>query len=155
MNSVSKPLNEKQYKILGRMVVKKHPEIAATLLGTLDHQALEEDISKITSYYDQFCELQGIQRNEYFGAVYKTSKVDIFRLFIASMIHLYYPEIYFQPIEEINMKKEGFVTALAKSIGQHTSHVSNRIREVIMWEQEYDDFKEKVETVVGKLKNAA
>jgi hypothetical protein len=155
MNSVSKPLNEKQYKILGRMVVKKHPDIAATLLSTLDHQATEEDISKITLYYDQFCDLQGISRNEYFGAVYKTSKVDIFRLFIASMIHLYYPEIYFQPIEEINMKKEGFVTALAKSLGQPISNTSSRIREVIMWEQEYDDFKEKVETVVGKLKNAA
>jgi hypothetical protein len=148
-------LNEKQYKILGRMVAKKHPDIAAQLLSTLNHTATETDIQKITLYYDQFCELQGIERNEYFGAVYKTSKVDIFRLFIASMIHLYYPEIYFQPIEEINMKKEGFVTALANSIGQPTSNVSNRIREVIQWENQYDDFKNKVFDMVEKLKNVA
>lgn len=150
-----KPLNEKQYKIIGRLVCKKHPEIAEELLSTLNHTPLEEDISKLEFYFNQFCILHGTSKQDYFGAVYKTSKVDLLRIFIASMVHLYYPEIYFQPIEELNLKKNGFVTALANSIGQAVSNTSNRIREVIIWEKEYDDFKEKVEAVVFQLKNAA
>jgi hypothetical protein len=148
-------LNEKQYKILGRLVVKKHPDIAASLLLSLSHIPSQVDISKINAYFDRFCCLQGIEKQTYFGPVYKTSKVDMFRLFIASMVHLYYPEIYFQPIEELNLKKNGFVTAIATATGQQTSNVSSRIREVVLWEKEYDDFKEKVVTIVEKLKNVA
>jgi hypothetical protein len=152
---LSEALNEKQYKILGRLLVKKHPDVAQSLLATLNHTASEDDITKIDLYFIRFCTLQGIAKESYYGAVYKTSKVDVFRLFIASMVHLYFPEVYFQPIEELNLKKNGFVTAIAVATGQHTANVSSRIREVVLWEKEYDDFREKVVTMVEKLKNVA
>jgi len=148
-------INEKQYKILGRLVVKKYPDIAQTLLATLNHEPSESNISKIEGFFLSFCKLQGINKETYFGPVYKTSKVDVFRLFTAAMIHLYYPEIYFQPIEELNLKKNGFVTALARATGQHAPNVSSRIREVVAWEREYDDFREKVLCMVERLKNIA
>ncbi len=95
----------------------------------------------------------GIEKEAYSGALYKSSKVDVRRLFVAAMVHLYQPQIYHQP--EISLGKNGFVMTLAGVLKQHEANVSAMIREVISWEREYDDFKEKVTNVVAKLKEAA
>lgn len=149
-------LSSWHYKVIGQEIWQKYPARATgILLPYIKNQPRETNLSKLTGYFDSFCDINNLNKEEYYGPIYKTKKVDMLRIFIASMIHLYYPEIYFQPIEELNLKKKGFVTALAESMGKPVSNVSNMIRDAIVWENRYDDFKEKVEFIVDQLKNAA
>lgn len=137
------------------MLVKKNPDLASEYLSTYkNYEPLEEDYKKIRLFFSSFCQFNGINENEYLGPLYKTSKVDMRRLFIAAMTHLYYPQVYFQPIDEINLSKKGFVSSLSKTLIQHEANISVMIREVIAWEKDYDDFREKVQLTVEKLKAA-
>lgn len=149
--------NDLHYKMIGRLLTHKRPHLAQSLIYPyLKAVPYDTDFKKIDSYYlDLFCKEKGIEKSEITGALFKSSKVDVRRLFIASMAHIYYPHIYHQHTHEINLSKKGFVTYLAKALKQQESNVSVVIREVVTWEKEYDDFKEKVVDIVEKLKNVA
>jgi len=143
-------LSPKLYKILGRLVVKRHPDLAETLIATLiTDKPLQSDIRKIQVYFLCFCNLPGVEA--FFGPSRKTENVDACRLFIAAMLRLYYPELYKQPIEELNLRKTGFVSTIAETTGLKVSNVSYRIRQVVSWEHQYDDFRERVDQTVKEL----
>jgi hypothetical protein len=143
-------LSPKQYKILGRLVVKRHPDLAETLIQQLaQDKPLQHDIQKIQVYFTCFCNLPGIEA--FFGPSRKMENVDACRLFIATMIRLYYPELHHQPIEELNLRKTGFVSTVAETIGLKVSNVSYRIRQVVRWEHQYDDFRLKVQETLKNL----
>lgn len=149
-------LAEKDYKILGRLLGKKYPDLARELLATYkDHPPLETDHQKIPTFFKIFCFHLSVDEKELLGPLYKTSKVDVRRLFVACMTHLYYPHVYHQPPEEINLSKKGFVSSLSRALQQQEPNISVMIREVIAWEKDYDDFKEKVYSIVEKLKEVA
>jgi hypothetical protein len=147
---------EKDYKILGKLLVKKNPALADEYLSLYKtHSPKEIDNTKISFYFYSFCEVMEITPETYLGPLHKSSKVDIRRLFVACMVHLYQPHVFYQPIDEINLSKKGFVMHLSRTLQQQESNISTMIREVIAWEKDYDDFKEKVHGIIELLTKEA
>lgn len=145
-------ISENQYKILGRLVMNKLPFYAKELLSPyLNNIPQEIDHSKIPGYFTLFCKVMDLKEDEYTGPLQKSSKVDMRRIFIAAMIHLYQPVLYHQKDFFVILRKTGFMLTLAQTLHQFESNISNTIREVILWEREYDDFKEKVNSAIEKL----
>lgn len=140
-------VGEKDFKILGRMVAKKHPDIARALLSTYqDHRPYDCDYSNIEIYFTQYCSM--------FPATSQGHTVDSRRLFIGAMLRIYQPHVYYQPLEEINLGKRGFVTILSEVIGQHKQNTSSYIKQVILWENKnYENMGLKVMAIVEQLKS--
>lgn len=158
--------NDAHLKMLGREVWNKLPQMATEILRPyLTVVPYDTDFKKIESFYlVAFCKDEGIGPEHIRGALFKSSKVDIRRLFIAAMVHIYCPHVYYQHANEINLSKKGFVMWLARAVDQHESNVSILIREVVAWEKstkwqeghevitEYDRFKWRLNSIVEKLK---
>lgn len=146
--------------MMGRELWNKSPNTAKTLIKPyLTAEPFDFNFTKIEDHYlVAFCSLNGIEKKQIQGPQFKSTKVDVRRIFIAAMVHIYCPHVYLQNSKEINISKKGFVMWLSKALCQHESNVSNLIREVVAWEHEkgyYDEFKERVYGTVEKLKNIA
>jgi hypothetical protein len=145
-------ISEKQYKILGRLYVKKHPEEAEEILSAYTNiPATEHEYNRIEKHFTRFCLVNGLKEEQYTGPLYKSDKVEIRRVFVAVMVHLYHPSVFQIPIEDISIPV-GFVKTLSRVTGQKTANVCTMIRDVARWETHYDDFKQKVQ---DQLKNFA
>lgn len=125
------------------MVVK----VAAPFLSIAP---VDSEFEKIIKYFSQYCALNNLDQASYTGALYKTSKVDIIRVFVAAMLHLYYPGVFHCPVKG-KLYPSGFLSALSDCLGQKKSNTSVMIREVIQWEKDYSDFKEKVDLTLQQL----
>lgn len=144
--STSTPLmhGKKHYILLGKLLAKNRPEIAAELLSA--HNIAETDYTKIPAFLHSFCILKGFDPKD-------STKVaiDHRREFLCAMLHLYNPQVFSQPIDGITLKV-GFVRQVSNVILQHESNTSRMIREVLMLERVYDDFRNDVDTSLQYLK---
>ncbi len=143
-------IGEKQYRMLGRLVIKKYPELAKELLASyMQHQPLEMDHTKLKNYFTIFCRTQGVKEEDYRGPLFKSEKVSKRRLFTACMMHLYCPQVY----HDVSLSRTGFVLAMSETLRQKPANVSSTIREVVLWENRYDDFASTVEQSLEKILN--
>lgn len=140
------------YTLLGKILFQKEPELAQRLLSDYypQKQPLDTDISRIQHYFSSYCAFQNIDPLEYTGRLYKSKKVEVRRLFIGAMLHIYNPQVYVQPIDQLILF-HGFVRRLAGVLCQNEGNVSKMIREVITWEKNYQDFSGSVEQIVNEL----
>lgn len=145
----------KYYRAIGKIVSKRYPDLIAPILKTITDigEPKETDHKKIFIYFVKFCHLKGINPEEYRGALYKSSKEDIRRQFVGAIAHLYFPQAYKQPIEEIIRGRNGLFLTLAQVLGKHESGISKMIREAVTWEKEYDEYKEKITLIVKCLQD--
>jgi|GEM_PF-2893529 len=148
--------SRRDFYLIGKVLQRENPEIFQRLRAAyIDVKAippLESDHEQIPLFFSRFCFFLGLVKEDYTGPLSKSSKVDVRRHFIATMLHLYCPHVYYQPVKDIELPKNGFVKALAQTLQQNASNISLMIREVILWEKEYEDFRDKVEEAVEKLK---
>lgn len=149
--------SESELKVLGREVWKKLPMLAQKILKPyLTAVPYDTNFNKIERYYlPAFASLIGINPEYIQGPIFKSTKVDIRKLFMAAMIHIYCPHVYYQHPSEINLSKKGFVMCLSGALKIPESNTSGAIREVVAWEKDYDDFRAKVHLLVEKLKDIA
>lgn len=146
---------KKYYHTLGRLVVAKQPEVAHQLLSEYCLKVVpsETDYSRMPLLWDRFCFAQGIKSGDYVGTQRSSSKVDIRRLFIAAMLHLYQPHAYHHPKDSILLKK-GFQRRLAETLNLDEGWVNRLIRQVIARERVYEEFSMNVQLTVKMISNA-
>lgn len=145
---------KKHYHLLGRLLVSKKPEIAHELLSTYCNNDVEPvltDLDQMERLFICFCHTKGIDPELVANSFRKSLKIEYRKEFIAVMLHLYTPQVYFQPVQNIVLRL-GFVGQVVAVLRQDYGNISKMIREVIIWEREYDEFKEKVSTTVLLLK---
>lgn len=144
--------SKKDHALLGKLLLKNKPDIAQELIKTYlpEQPPKESDFSKIKDLFSRFCKIQNIEPEEHLGPVYKSDKVSMRRLFVATMVHLYNPQVYFQPLDSIVLSN-GFVTAITRVLSQNKGNTSKMIREVIIWEKQYEDFATSVSQTITKL----
>lgn len=142
----------KYYALLGRLLTKAHPEVAKNLIATYvpTEAPKESDYSRIGVYFIAYCKLQGINPADYTGPLYKSSKVELRRLFIAVILHLYTPQSYYQPLDGIILSN-GLVKTLCEVLGCGRSWISETARKVITWEKSYEDFSERVQGALEEI----
>ncbi len=143
-------LSKKKYALLGYLLASKMPSIASSLLTM--HEERENDFSKIPELYHNFCEIKNIDPLLYSGPLHKSEKVEIRKEFIAIILHIYDPQLYNQPIECLDIRP-GLVRHLSDVTTQDKSRVSRMIREVVTMVKVYDDFNERVEELLTKMKD--
>lgn len=127
------------YAQIGRMVLLNKPEVVNELL-LQRQEPREKQLSAIGSYYDRFLDLHpsgNLKEN-----------VERRRLFIAAIFHLYQPEVF--TVKTIKCQ-HGLCKAIADTVGVHKVHVSIILREVVIMEKAYDDFRSKVQNVLEEL----
>jgi hypothetical protein len=142
---------KKTYEALGRTLVLKHPGIADELLPYCQVIG-ETDLGKIPEYYRRFCELQGLNPDDYKGRFYDREKLRIRRVFIGVMLHIYNRHIFHQPSKAPPIMRNGFVARLSDFLNINRGGVSQLIRQVIFDEKTYDEFRISIEQIVLLLK---
>lgn len=126
---------------LGRLLLKKKPEIAQELISEYlpARVPLDADLDKIPDYFQTFCRLQQLDPKEYTGPLYKSSKIDKRRLFVAAIILMYHP------------RTRLVAKYISETIGQDPSNTVKLIQEVEFRYKELEDFKTQVDEIVKTL----
>ena len=136
--------NKKVYALLGQTLMNTMPDLANELLTThCNGNPLDSDLYNIPKYYRTFCAAHNINPGEHSGAVYTREKVDLRKVFVCCILHIYSPQVFVQPTEFI-VVRHGLVRSLSSSINQEQGNVSKMIREVITLQDVYQEFKERV-----------
>jgi hypothetical protein len=149
---VSSTLGKKQYLLLGKLLVMRHPEVADRLLVQIEQDPPEKDLSRIPELYNSFCALVNIDPSTFQGPLHQTHKVDIRRLFVSIILHLYNPQVYHHPNDSIFLR-QGLTIALSTLLKINDGHMSRFIRETIMMEKVYEEYRQKVEQAMNGLTN--
>lgn len=136
-------LDHRQLQILGKLLMIKKPEVAKELIQYIPKQsdAFESDLSKVPHYFKLFCQLQSLEPNEYTGPLYKSSKIDKRRFFIAVILSLYHPQ------------KRLLQKYISETLQQDPSATRRMMLEVEFRYQNLPDFKDQVNAVVDQIKN--
>lgn len=132
----------KAYEIVGELFVKKGPETASKAAHSLmSVKASECDFDKISEFYSRFCSIENITELK------STDK----KLFISCILHLYHPIGFCVPVQYLTIPY-GLAATLANVLGCSQPGISQIVRQVILEESVYDDFREKVKEMVDKIK---
>jgi hypothetical protein len=136
---------KRHYAVLGKLFIQKEPELAQKLIEVyLPHaEPLETDFTRIKELFKTFCAIEGVDYDS-------NLKVDTKRKFIATILHLYAPQVYLCTTDDFLITR-GLATELGKVFRQTKALMSVRIREVLVWEKNYDDFKNAVAEMVSKI----
>ena len=146
-------LGKRQYMLIGKLLVNRHPDIANVLIKEISTDKPEQvDLALLPGYFNSFCELLNLNPSEYKGALKTTSKVDIRRLFISVMLHYYSPGSYHHPPDYITIRF-GFTKAISEAMGIDIGLTSRFIREVISMEKIYEEYRDKVASTKQLLSN--
>lgn len=129
------------YFKLGKILYQTKPEIAIEIMAEYlpARPPLETDLTKIPSYFTSFCNLLNINEKEYTGALYKSSKIDKRRLFVAVIILMYHP------------RTRMVGKYISETIGQDTSATRRMIEQVEFRYKHIEEFRNQVDDVVKKI----
>jgi hypothetical protein len=146
------PLGNKQYLLIGRLLHLTNPEKASELLAPYLEApgTIQIDQKRIREFFLHFCSINNIDPDAHRGKLSKTNKVDLRRLFISAMLHVYCPQIYGQSIKKLKMPK-GMVNSLSRELQVDPPLVSIIIRETIMHEKIYDEYRDRALRITEQL----
>lgn len=137
--------SDRYFKLIGKLLINQSPGMVNRLLSPYFKETpCEQDLSKIKGYYYLFCAINDINED---------ATVQQRRLFIASMIRIYNPQVHDQPTHQISLRHR-LVRCISEALKQKESNVSTMIREVICWERSYEEFAQEVSVMIQKLTNA-
>lgn len=146
----STALGKKEYFLLGKLLTQRHPEMAKALLPQIPPDAREVNFKKMPCFYNSFCNHMNVDPAEYKGPLHTQVKLEVRRLFISTMLHMYVPEVFCHPLDG-PIIPSGFSKSMCIILGMWKGQMSETIREVIIAEKAYDDYKAKVDQALSKL----
>lgn len=131
------------FRQLGKLLTEKEPQIAERLQAEFLPQKtpIETDLTKIPFYFTSFCRVQKLDPGAYTGPLYKTSKIDKRRFFIAVVILLYHP------------RTRLLAKYISETIGQDPGNTNRMIQEVQFRYSHIAEFKVEVDGMVKLLKS--
>lgn len=155
-SSQTLPRDRHAYAWLGRMVMALEPDVAKTILATYyaeDQRPHDTNLSNIEDYFEHFCTLRALDKTNQIGnfLYYEKGRSDERNLFIAAMASLYRPA-YFRTCTAALPIKDHLPSAIARVLHIHRAQVSRKMQQVVFWQQELEDFRIEVETIVTQLK---
>jgi hypothetical protein len=157
MLSATAPFTRKHYAYLGKLFIQKEPEIAHKLISQYlpKIEPTETDYSKIPGYFINYCKVLDIRPQEFIGPVHKSSLVNVRRTFVAVILHIYAPQLFQQPADDLILDRVGLSKSLSNLLQVKKNKISEYIREVVLWEKSYEDFAENVNSIIEKLTNGS
>jgi hypothetical protein len=128
----------KNYSLIGRVLKKTKPEVYTEIVDMLT-PGEEIDVQKIYRFYAKYDMLD-----------HEGEARERCRVFIGVMIKLYYPFMLERVVTAVG---HSFSLIIAHCFQMQRSHVSRFIPEVIVMYKAYDDFREKVDQVLEKIRD--
>jgi hypothetical protein len=146
----AKTIGKKELYLLGKIVYHRRPDMAKEFLPQIPGKGRLSDFTKMPILFQSYCKNAEINPDEYRGHIGKMDKVDTRRVFVSTMLHVFIPEVYSHPLDS-PIIPFGFNKQLCETIGIGKGPVSRLIREVIIQERAYDDYKLKVDLALTML----
>lgn len=141
---------KKTYMQLGMVLMKKHPDVAQSLLPYCQTKPTES-LEHLPDYFKRFCEYYQINPLEHVGKLPTAEKQRIRRVFIGSMLTIYDEKVFHQS-EIAPIIYRGFVARMAELLSAKPSRISLLIRQIMFEERTYPDFAEEITNTVAHLK---
>lgn len=141
-------IGKKQHQLLGKLLVSRHPELAAEFLKQIP--PIDTDLGKLPAFLTAFCACKGIEPEEFKGPLLVRSRVELRRIFVGAMVHIFTPQAYHLP-PGIMFFTRGFTKALCEQLNINDSYTTRFIRQVVSDEKIYEDFRLQVEETVIML----
>lgn len=123
---------------IGREVVKKHPEIATSIIQEIP-KPKDTDLSKIPNYFNLYCSLNNIDASSIKGPVFKSSSTEKKKIFIAAMYAIF---------TEVRL----FSKQIAAVLGDEPWCTSWMLKEVKFRYVKDDEFKGKVNKLLQQIR---
>jgi len=131
-----------QYVIVGRMLKKRHPELAMQLLKEAEQEKIEaatEDYSLLPEIFKKFCKAIDIEASMILGEISKNGglvradreRSKLRALFIGLAVKIYDPEILANI--RTGKLKIGLRSAIAQTLNMNESKVSAVVSNAICW----------------------
>lgn len=141
--------SRRDHALIGKLLALKQPHIAAELLSSYQPVTpYDDNLHNIPGYFQSFCSLNDIAEYDLAYSRYNSSMVDNKRLFICCLVQLYSP----QSLRSCENYRSGLGMGIAHTLNQTQQYISLLIKEVIQHYKVYDDFREKVDECVEKMK---
>jgi hypothetical protein len=146
-------IGNRKFALLGRLLVKRNPDVAAALLSDFQSAYIlptETDISKVPDLFSSFCAVHQLSETDVIASKHDRQVIHSKRVFIGAIISLYHPTALGDP-EMMQLTKTGIVYLLADMLGRRHSNISRMIYEVILNMKVYDSFRQEVVDATQKL----
>lgn len=122
--------------LLGRLMIKKYPEIAAELLSSYNPAApFDDNLTNVSHYYSRYNTFPDFNK----------------RVFVGVMVAIYSPE----SLRNDDNQRKGLITTIAQVLNLSHQYISLLAKESILYYKIYDDFREKVDIVTEQMKGGA
>lgn len=144
-------LTKKEIIFIGRQCASKTPETAMEYLSVFDNKPWEKDHTRIGQFFQEYCNLHNIAPDDYRGAILTRFKTALRRQFVASMVRMYLPQLYAASATSVRIDY-GFTQSLATTLILKRQNLTKMIREVVVQEKVYPEFRAAVDEITEKLK---
>lgn len=142
-------IGKRGFTMLGRILVKHHPEIARDLLPSLSSEENETDTQLIKYYYTRFCTIRNTNVANPVSPNNK-HKFQERRTFIGAILKIYAKEVFAHPPSDPLLPK-GFSKELSELLGMNKAEVSRNIRQILFDYRTYDHFRDELECIVSQI----
>lgn len=142
---------KKEYLALGRILVRRRPDLAAELLPLSNQQNNQTDRSLIPKLFESFCNLYNCQPADLRGKLKKATQHKHRRIFISVVLYFYAVEVYSHPPSS-PVIPIGLSKSLAECLVIKKAAISILIRNVLNDYRNYEDFSNEVQSLVSSLK---
>lgn len=144
---------QKDFTLIGKMLVNNDPDVAqdlfsqgCSLIGTPPNLPISRMLEFLPCFFEQYS-----LPTDTFKHKYDTETIKLKRVFAASMVQIYHPEMYIVRPDLFQFPKKGFVKTLGYCLRMYRNHTSTLIREVITAYKVYDEFKAQTNTLTKIL----
>ncbi|GAO43779.1 hypothetical protein [Flavihumibacter petaseus] len=140
-----------EYQLIGKLVVEREPAFAANIVNSFRvSPAKERDLSKIPQFFTSYCQMRGVEQEALLVTSGDRTNKQLIRVFVSAIMRLYCPELSL--LVKFQMKvRSGLVQGIQRTINRTLSNTTVMIRQNLILETVYDDFREDVDAAVNHL----
>jgi hypothetical protein len=145
------PIAAKDYALIGKLHARQNPDEARQLIeGYRQEQsrALDSDLHNLNFYFLNYCKLKGYLATDYIGAIKKREKTEARKLFIASMIRIFHPQLFTYDVNT----KSGLSESMCIVLRLDSGEMSKILEEVTAYyNHNWQDFSQRVNQLSMRL----
>lgn len=128
---------------LGMLMLKKHPDMSRSLLSELEaEEPLDNNYNRIQDYFKVYTNLISVSGDQLRTRDNNRENRFHLKVFVATMIRIYQP---LMPTMRGNVIKPGFSSSLGSVINILSPNITLMVKEVLVMERAYDDFRDEVD----------
>jgi hypothetical protein len=148
-------LTRKNHSTIGLLLCKKYPELARDLLSEYlsiqqAQQADVTDTSLVSYYFQAYCDIRGIPREELTRTNWSHDISRSKQEFVGLILRIYHPYLFKNP-QSYFCPQHGLVKNLAATMCIQKGHASMLVSKARTAIRVYDSFAESIESIYNQI----